>query len=191
MIKVKIDDRQIMDFAKKSPARSRWALSEALKMTGGHFRKKLRAFIEGGGENWPPGHPLLSHGRTPLYNLGALVRFRYSRTPVNQRVFVGFFREMVGRMTTNKGDRRGMYIHNILTVISKVQAGHRMPVTEGLRSYMATHKFYLKKTTKFITVPPRPIFEPFLRREERNMLTYMEGKFFDKFFSNERSKIAY
>ena len=76
MIKVKIDDRQIMDFAEKSPARSRWAMSEALKMTGGHGRKKLRKFIEDGGENWPRSHPLLATAKTPLYNLGALVRFK-------------------------------------------------------------------------------------------------------------------
>ena len=173
MIKVKIDDRQIMDFAKKSPARSRWALSEALKMTGGHFRKKLRAFIEGGGENWTPGHPLLSRGRTPLFNMGALVRFKYGKYQGNQRVQVGFFEKQVAKIARNVG------------------YGRRVRVTEGLREYFIRRKVFLKKTTTTLNVPARPIFEPFLRREERNMLTYMEGKFFDKFFSNERSKIAY
>ena len=167
MIKIKIDDSQIMDFVKKSPARSRWALSEALKMTGGHFRKKLRKFIEGGGENWPAGHPLLARGRTPLYGMGALVRFKYGKYKGNQRVQVGFFGKLA-RIARNVG------------------YGRRIRVTEGLREYFIRRKVYLKKTTKFINVPPRPIFEPFLRRHERNMLTYMEGKFFDKFFSNEK-----
>ena len=172
MIRVKIDDRQIMDFVKKSPARSRWAMSEALKMTGGHFRKKLRAFIESGGENWPPGHPLLSRGRTPLFNMGALVRFKYGKFQGNQRVQVGFF-----------GD--------IAKIIKKVSYGRKIRVTEGLRKYFIRRNVFLKKTTQTLTVPVRLIFEPFLRREERNMLAYMEKKFFEKFFSKEKSNIAY
>jgi len=172
MIKVKIDDRQIMDFAKKSPARSRWAMSEALKMTGGHFRKKLRAFIESGGENWPPGHPLLSKGRTPLYNLGKFARFKYGKFKGDQRVQIGFL-----------GD--------IAKIIRKVSYGRKIQVTEGLRKYFIRRKVFLKKTTKILTVPARLIFEPFLRKEERNMLAYMEKKFFEKFFSKEKSNIAY
>ena len=172
MIKVKIDGRQIMDFAKKSPARSRWAMSEALKMTGGHFRKKLRAFIESGGENWPPGHPLLSKGRTPLYNLGKFARFKYGKFKGDQRVQIGFL-----------GD--------IAKIIRKVSYGRKIQVTEGLRKYFIRRKVFLKKTTKILTVPARLIFEPFLRKEERNMLAYMEKKFFEKFFSKEKSNIAY
>lgn len=173
MIKVKIDDSQIMDFVEKSPARSRWAMSEALKMTGGHFRKKLRKFIESGGENWPAGHPLLSRGRTPLYGMGALVRFKYGKFKGNQRVQVGFFERQVAKIARNVG------------------YGRRVRVTEGLREYFIRRKVYLKKTTKTLTVPARPIFDPFLRREERNMLAYMEKRFFEKFFGKEKSKIAY
>ena len=167
MIRVKIDDRQIMDFVKKSPARSRWAMSEALKMTGGHFRKKLRAFIESGGENWPPGHPLLSKGRTPLYNLGKFARFKYGRYKGDQRVQIGFF-----------GD--------IAKIIRKVGYGKKVRVTGGLKEYFIRRKVFLKKTTKILTVPARLIFEPFLRKEERNMLAYIEKNFFEKFFSREK-----
>lgn len=173
MIKIKIDDSQIMDFVEKSPARSRWALSEALKMSGGHFRKKLRAFIESGGENWPPGHPLLSRGRTPLYNLGALARFKYGKYKGNQRVQVGFFEKAIAKIVRNVG------------------YGRRVRVTEGLREYFIRRKVYLKKTTKTLNVPARPIFEPFLRKEEGNMLAYTEKKFFEKFFSDEKSKLTY
>jgi len=167
VIRVKIDDRQIMDFVKKSPARSRWAMSEALKMTGGHFRKKLRAFIESGGENWPPGHPLLSKGRTPLYNLGKFARFKYGRYKGDQRVQIGFF-----------GD--------IAKIIRKVGYGKKVRVTGGLKEYFIRRKVFLKKTTKILTVPARLIFEPFLRKEERNMLAYIEKNFFEKFFSREK-----
>jgi len=142
-------------------------MSEALKMTGGHFRKKLRAFIESGGENWPPGHPLLSKGRTPLYNLGKFARFKYGRYKGDQRVQIGFF-----------GD--------IAKIIRKVGYGKKVRVTGGLKEYFIRRKVFLKKTTKILTVPARLIFEPFLRKEERNMLAYIEKNFFEKFFSREK-----
>ena len=58
---VKIDDSQIVKFLEQAPQRGKWALAEALKMTGGHLRGKIRTHIARGGElirwriRYPPG----------------------------------------------------------------------------------------------------------------------------------------
>lgn len=104
MFAIKIDDRQVLDFVKKSPRRAEWAMREALLATGGHLRKKVIDHIESAA-----GWPALSKTtikikqtkmrgaaklRTkPLSIFARLVRYRYYRSSKKgvQRVRVGFF----------------------------------------------------------------------------------------------------
>ncbi|MBN2568130.1 MAG: hypothetical protein JXB42_01735 [Deltaproteobacteria bacterium] len=181
MIKIRIDDSQIMDFAKKSPQRARWATAESLKMGGGHTRKKMREWIEKGGENWPPlSHPTKKLAeaqhrseRTPLFGLGRFVRFKYSNRGGNQQVRIGFMNTVVTR------------------IAKTVQYGKRIRVTPSLREHFARRKIFLRKSTTYLNVPPRPIIEPFWRREERETLNYIEKKFFEKFFSKQKPNLRY
>ena len=69
MFQVKVDNSQVLDFTRKSPVRARWATAEALKMTGGHYRKELRAFIEKGGRGWRPLHPVFKAHQPPQEQL--------------------------------------------------------------------------------------------------------------------------
>ena len=170
MIKVKIDDKQIMDFAKKSPARAKWAMSEALKMAGGHYRKDMRIFIESGGENWSPLHPVSKKGRSPLFNLGKMVSFKYGKSKGVQRVRIGF-------------------LGKAAKLARRVGYGKRFRVTDEIREYFIRRGFHLKKSTKMLTLPARSIIDPFWRKVANKIPKYVEDKFFAKFFSKERSKL--
>jgi hypothetical protein len=179
MINIKIDDKQIMDFAKKSPKRARWASAEALKMCGGHYRKKLRAYIEQGGENWPPLSPTtikikerqgLRH-LTPLYGLGKYSRFRYGVRKGIQRVTLGFLTPKIAR------------------IIRICEVGRRRKVTPALRKFYHVMGVHLKKSTKYINIPARPIIKPFWKKHEKGVQIYIEKRFFEKFFSKEKSRI--
>ena len=177
-MRIEIDDRQILDFARKSPARAEWAMREALKMCGGHFRKKMRAFIETGGPgDWPPLNPVtrrLRHGvvqRTPLFGLGRFVRFRYGKSKGIPRVWIGFH-------------------GGVSKIVRAVQVAKKTRVTPQIREYFARRKIYLRKSTKFINTPARPIIEPFWSREEKNIAGYVEKRFFEKFFGEEKPKLG-
>ncbi len=179
MINIKIDDSQIMDFVKKSPKRAKWASSEALKMAGGHYRGKLRKFIENGGENWQALSPVTRKIKqkqgikhlTPLYGLGQFVRFRYGTRKGVQRVTLGFLTAKIAR------------------VARVVQYGRKRKVTPSLRKFYHAMGIHLKKSTKYINVPARPIMIPFWSKHKKAVGTYIEKRFFEKFFSKEKSRI--
>lgn len=160
-----------MDFCKKSPARSRWAMSEALKKTGGHCRKEMKAAIESNEENWPPLHPISERGRTPLYNLGKMISFKYGTTKGIQRLRVGFL-----------GKRAKL--------ARELGYGKRIKVTEAVRKYFHRRGYHLQKKTKTLQLPARPIIDPYLRKNERSILRYTEKQFFAKFFSKERPTLG-
>ena len=172
-MRIEIDDKQIMRFAEKSPKQAEWAMKEALKMCGGHFRKKMRAFIETGGPgNWAPLSKVTTKlkddaPRTPLFGLGRFVRFRYGKSKGVPRVWIGF----------QKGVAR---------IAREMQAGKKKRITPELRKYLASKGIYLRKGTKFINIPARPIIEPFWQREKGNIGNYVEKRFFEKFFSKTK-----
>ncbi len=175
MIQIEIYDKQIKDFTKKSPARARWATSEALKMCGGHYRKKMREYIEKGGENWQPiseaGLRIKRiHGdphKTPLYGLAQFVRFFYSTHGDKQRVHLG----LMGK---------------IARVARLAQYGGKRRVTDSRRKFLHRLGIHLRPTTKFVNVPRRLIIKPFHEKYSRSMMKYIEKKFFDKFLSKEK-----
>lgn len=175
MIQITINDKQILDFAKKSPARTRWASGESLKMCGGHYRKKLRAYIEGGGENWAPLSETSKRIKrdsgnshtSPLYGLAQFVRFIYRKHKGAQSVHVGF-------------------MGKIARIARLAQYGGKRRVTDSRRRFLHKKGIHLKKTTKFINVPRRLIVVPFLKKYGNGMPAYMEKKFFLKFFSKEK-----
>ena len=164
------------DFTKKSPARAKWAIAEALKMCGGHYRKKLRAYIEGGGENWKPLSEVARRVKmdsgnthmTPLYGLAQFVRFTYGVRKGAHRVTLGF-------------------IGKIAKVARSAQYGGRRRVSDSRRKFLHGKGIHLKPTTKFLNIPRRLIIEPFWKKHSHGMAKYIEEKFFDKFFSKAKS----
>jgi len=186
MFSVKIDDSQIMKFARKSPARADWALRESFKMAGGHYRKKLRAAIEQGRVGGKKElHPLTTgkrkKQRSPLYALGKLVRFRVSRIQKTQfRLWFGFL---------GGGKRFFKQKLTALQVAKIHEGGKRIRVTPAMRRRAAAMGHPIKKTTRFLKIPARPVIEPFYRKVKAGLPGYIERRFFEKFFSKQNPRL--
>jgi len=173
MFDVKIDDRQVMDFAKKSPRRAEWALAEALKTVGGHLRKKIKAQIQSG-KGWPPLSPStikrkqkrsgragsIAFRTKPLEIFGRMVSFRFSRSRKYRtiRVRVGFF-------NTKGWFKKSMGV-GAATIARLHETG--------------------KKSPKYGQRPIRQMIGPVWRAERENIPRYVEKKFFQIFFSKRR-----
>jgi hypothetical protein len=187
MFSVKIDDSQVKKFVKESPRRADWALREALSMAGGHYRKDLRKSIEQGKIGGPKGlHPLTKgkrkNRRSPLYALGKLVRFKVSRIKkTNFRLWFGFL----------GGGKR--YFRQKLTSlqVAKIhEGGKRIRVTPAMRRKAAAMGHPIKKSTRFIQIPARPMIEPFWQKIKAGLPGYVEKRFFQKFFSKENPRLG-
>jgi hypothetical protein len=209
MFSVKIDERQIQKFLRRSPRRARWANAEALKMTGGHLRKSIRAFIEAGGKGWPPLSPLTAAGKkhqSPLYFLGRLVRFKYGVSRGRQRVRIGFFptRTLTKRQRLKTGRRYAVastqarraqfqrsfnMTHQALARLHEF--GRRRRVTARMRGYFAYTGRPLKKITKVLTIPARPMIGPVFRAQRREIPRYYAARFFQKFFGNQKPRLGF
>ena len=176
MVKIEIDDKQIMDFFKSSPKRSKWAMSEALKKTGGHYRKDLKAYVESGLANMAPLHPVSLVGRegnpTPLYNLAKKISFKYGMSKGAQRVQIGWI---------GKG----------AVIVKRALYGRRHRVTEKTRKMFHYRGYHLRAQTKMLTTPARPALTEFWKNKERGVLLYVEKNFFEKFFSKGKPRIGF
>jgi len=183
MIGFEIDDSQVIEFTRSSPKRAEWAMSEALKMAGGHFGTKkggpdsLRTFMLNAG-GLKPLHPVTlanprRRGKSPLAVLAALVTFRYGKTKGVPRVQIGWIKKGLPAIA-----RRALY-------------GVRKRVTPQIRELFHRRGVHLKKSTKTITVPARPALDAFWAKTEKKIWPYVEKKFFEKFFSKQRANIRF
>jgi len=177
MINIEIDDRQIQSFMKSSPKRAEWAMSEALKMAGGHIRKDLKAYIESGLSEMKPLHPVTVAGKrgktTPLYNLAKAISFKYGRSKGAQRVRIGWI---------SKG---------LPVIVRRALYGRRQRVTEKIRSMFHHRGYHLRKSTKMLTTPERPALTTFWSRKEKEIPAYVEKRFSEKFFSAAKTKLRF
>jgi hypothetical protein len=180
MFTVHIDDKQIKRFMKKSPARALWSMREGLKMTGGHYRKVLKQDIQKGRIGGPRHlDPWTTEGRSrkpPLYKLAQLVRFK-----VGKSAKAGGLRCWIGFLQSGKKVMGGK-VMTIPKIAQMHQEGARIRVTPGMRKKAAMMGQPLKKTTRWIQLPKRPIIEPFWRRNKQRIPKYLEKMFFKKFF---------
>lgn len=174
MISIKIDDKQIQSFLKKSPKRAEWALKESLSKAGGHVRKSLRAHVET--HNYAPLHPVTKKGRqggaAPLFNIGKWVSFKYGKRKGIQQVQIGWL---------GKGKP---------ALVRKLFYGKRFRATPKIRALFHHRGVHLKKKTKMLEVPQRPALDLFWARKAREMPGYVEYNFFKKFFSKENTRLS-
>lgn len=208
MFKIDIDDSQVVKFTRISPQRGRWAAAEALKMTGGHMRKKIRRFIEKGGEGWAPLHPVTEAGRkkkrSPLFLLGRLVRFKYSTYRGAQRVQVGFFptRTLKKRARQKSGQKYSLRgagkeqarFESSMGMTDAALArlheyGKRRRVSARMRRKLGAMGLGLRKKTRALEIPPRPMIGPVFRKEHNAIPLYFERRFFQKFFCGEKPRL--
>jgi len=177
MINIEINDRQIMDFFRTSPKRAEWAMSEALKMAGGHIRKDLKIYIESGLSEMTPLHPVTVAGKkgkaSPLYNLAKAISFKYGRRKGVQQVRIGWIKKGLPVIV-----RRALY-------------GRRQRVTEKIRSMFHYRGYHLRKATKMLTTPARPALDVFWKKKKAEIPRYVEKRFFQKFFSKGRARLRF
>jgi hypothetical protein len=100
---VKIDDSQLQKFLRESPKRANWALSEAIKSAGGHWRKEFIKFIESAGSGlWAPLRPMTKaikeaggfegkEATSPLYFLRKMISFKFTSPKGKPQVDIGLF----------------------------------------------------------------------------------------------------
>ncbi len=199
MIQITIDDKQINDFLKKSPARANWALKEAFGKTGGHYRKWLQGFIQGGGQGWRPLGPA-SGGpeKSPLYALGALTRFKVAKIQKTfYRLSIGFFhaRKTSGTRAATfrkfKARFKASFNMTPMALAKKQEYGYTKQVTDEKRAEMASRGYPLRADTKKLTTPARPMIGLFWKKKRKEIPRFVEKAFFDLFFSkkNQRLKI--
>jgi hypothetical protein len=182
----------IKELAERWPKRAKWAMREAVAMAGGHYRKRIRAFIEGGGRGWKPLNPItgrIKSGRkTPLYNLGKLVRFKVPGG-AQPRTQIGFFPQSKrGNAAWNKKERgrfKDFFGGTAAALARKHEFGKTYPVTPAKRRLMAALGAPLKPTTKHVTVPARPMIGPVWREESPGMRDYVGNAFWKKMTSRE------
>lgn len=182
-IKVEIDDKQIMDFIKRSPKRANWALTEALKMAGGHFGTKkggknsLRTWMLGMTRNLAELHPVTIAGQRtkqgPLAGLHKIVSFKFSRAKKIPQVRIGWLAKGAPKL------------------VRALLFGRRTRITPQVRALFHRRGVHLRKTTKMRTVPARPALDQFWRAKVPLMFPYVERNFFLKFFGKQRTNLRF
>lgn len=193
MFQVKIDDSQIKRFIKTSPKRAEWSLKEALAMAGGHYRGVLKSNVMHGRFGGPAKiHPLTAAGqnrhRSPLYNMAkyGLISFRVSSSKAigGLRLWIGFLSQKNRRINVGGGKKV------TIPALAKIhEQGKRIRVTPQMRKMAAAKGLPLKKSTKFLQIPARPVIAPFWQKIKGQIPKYIERRFFQKFFSKENSRL--
>ena len=190
MIHIKIDDRQLQQFIKKSPARANWAVKEAFGKTGGHYRKKLKTEILHGRYSLDPLSEVTTRGRAenrpPLALMNRLVFFKVRRVKKTfQQLSIGFMAGVKGLKGKQFGSR-----YSIVQMAKLHEYGKRTRVTDRTRGRFARMGFPLKKETKFIKIPVRPVIALFYNRHKNAIPKYIEKAFFDIFFSKRNKRLG-
>lgn len=190
MIQIFIDDKQIQQFIKKSPARATWALKESFGKTGGHFRKKLKTEVLHGRYPLDPLSEIVTKGRRehrpPLALLNRIIFFKVRRRVKRSELFL-----QIGYMEGVKGLGQRLFGGYFQTYqIARVhEYGKRTRVTDRTRGRFARMGYPLKKETKFIKIPARPVIALFYNRHKNAITKYIEKAFFDVFFSNRNKRL--
>lgn len=227
---INIDDSQLQRFLKESPRRANWALSEAIKAAGGHWRKVIIEFIKRGGNGmWPPLRPMTKklkldagydalEASKPLQFLKRIISFKFSRPKkTGPQVKIGIFllrktsrKEKL--QTTYKKDSRGNSVgHKYSTkakasqyqyfkkyfkmttgmFLKRLEQGWTRRVTKKSRKYHGAIGYPIKKSTKTIRIPPRPLKAPVWSTEKHKIAPYVEKKFFKVFFSKKKPGLRF
>lgn len=200
MYDVTVDTKPLDTLAERLgrlPYEIRWARTSALKSTGYFVRQEVADHIRTGGRGtWPEVHPLTATFRkkrgvkhrwfgrrlekAPLEWLAQYVRYRTDSA-------AGLVQVSVGKSRSGKP---GVFDPEFIAIVRRVQEGERTAVTEKMRRFFgATRRrrpkrqipgltfFPLKKSTRWLWTPPRPIFDPVLARIEHEIPRHFERKF--------------
>ncbi len=189
-LNVKIDDRQLQSFMKRSPDRAHWALRESLLAASGHTRKEMKKFVERGGEGWAP---LALESGVPLKALANLVRYKV--TVSGKRGVVrgqaGFYWGRVRGQSAKqykafKARFKASFDMSVAQLYRIHSEGRSQRVTPAMRRMFAAMGHPLRKGTTTIHLPARPTVGPVWSRIRGSIPGYVEKKFFRNFFDTSR-----
>lgn len=203
MVELHVDYSELSEATKavlKLPGLFERARKSALKSTGWYVQQELRNHVEYGGTNWPALHPLTkkfrhkyglgshwvkrTHHPGPLFWLGKFARYRVDAD--GREVTICFGKSKRGSPGT---EDRGL-----MWVVRRAEEGETIHVTPAMRRFLAATRrkrpkqqepgrtyFPLKKTTRRLKVPPRPIFGPVFKKVRPKIMPWFERKFWDAF----------
>lgn len=204
MAEIVYNDRALInlgnEIAERWPKRAKWATQEAIQMSGGHYREKLRKFIESGGSGWRPLSVPNLNGKGPLFGLGKLVRFRFTGGQ-SPRARIGFStetkKEYLGRL--RNADRsawksrkaslftkretmrfRAGFGMSSAQLAMKHEFGQTVAISDAMRGRLHGMGIHLKSGKTTIQVPARPMFGPFWERERDGIPEYVRRRFWEK-----------
>lgn len=190
------------------PGRFNRARASAMKSMGWWIRGELRNHVEYGGSGWPALHPMSMKFRkkrntgggrgtwdiawanrrrgrhhTPIFWLGKFARYQVD--PDGEVLTLGF-----GRTSDVIGERRDP----IARAAMRAEQGQTIRVTEKMRRFFgATRRkrpkkqipgktyFPLRRETRILKVPPRPIIRPVRKKIEPRVPAYFTKKFWSAF----------
>jgi len=173
------------------------ARKSALGSLGWHLRGELRDYIERGGEGWPERHPLTLMFRKkrgiqhkwikrrkapphPLEWLGKFARYLIDSDGTTLQVDFG----------KSRRGQPGQMDPTLSAIARRAEEGETIHVTPAMRRFLATTRrkrpkrqipgetyFPLRKSTKVLKIPPRPIFDPVWRKVRSKIGPWFEAKF--------------
>lgn len=189
MIHVEIQDKAMKSYLRKAPARANWAIKEAFGKAGGHWRKKLRDIITRGAFPLAPLSEVTTRGRErnfpPLGRLSQIVFFRVRKVKkTSQVLWLGYLPGVKGL----GAKRWGKYT---LTQMARLhEYGKQTRVTKRTRGRFARMGFPLKKETKMIIIPERPVLDLFWKKYNPAIIKYIEKSFFEIFLSKRNPRLG-
>jgi len=174
------------------------ARKSAFRSVGFWLMSEIRNHVEYGGTGWDPFHPLTKKfwhkfgfsgqwfrrtkqkHQTPLFWLGKFSRYRVDEKGEILQVDFG---------KTKKGEP-GRFDPHLIDIVKRAELGETIAVTEKMRFFFAAtrgkrpkkqipgkHFFPLKKETKTLEIPARPIFTPVFKKVQTRIPIYFENKF--------------
>ncbi len=157
------------------------ALETAIRVEGYRLSKKLKQEIRAGaftgGDEKSGIARKLSRQTTPLKKLATAVRYHVVKSP-NFQIHVGW----TGPRVSKSWQR----------IATQQQEGFTRPVTDRQASFLRSvggglakrskyrKYFFLKKTTKEMTTPARPIIAPFWRKHEAEAMARIKNNYLRK-----------
>jgi hypothetical protein len=168
-----------------------WATKEALGYVGVKGRREIQSYIKRGGSGWQRSVRKSGKGWTrekqPLRALASMVIWTVGKSKGLHRVTIkpglrgAKGKDWLGRM--GKAHLAGTVKREKMTPASlfkKAEMGKRYRVTKKMRGHMAAIGMPLKKSTKQIVVPARPVFGPLWFKVRGQAWGWFEKKFFAK-----------
>lgn len=174
------------------PSIMRVAENKGLINTATFVRQEMRDFIAQGGDNWPLRAAFSNEYSSRLDNRSPVFRRKSKRDLDNGLMFLlTFFNWRIFDETQGKSvvmDFRETKNPDMNRLIKQIQTGAKITVTDAMRKAFSYTDFPLKKETKTIDIPARPIGEPLFLRTNSKYLkkfteafsVHMKGKLIDE-----------